>query len=240
MAQLNLSGDIIPNEMKWIYDWLEWESTCPNDARSVIAEMQPGEELEIFINSGGGDVQSGQELYSLFQTVNSVAKVQSFAASAAGVAAMGCKKVLMSNVATIMIHNVSCCGVTGDYHQMDKASEMLKALNETMANAYVAKSGMELKDVLKLMDRESWLSAKGAIDYGFADGYIEPDQMTFANVDKVVFTNAVAPVQLNASLVFGLRLTDEIKQRVIQEKEKLENDAKLKDELTKDLYMFGV
>lgn len=239
MAKVDLRGDIVPNDIKWIYDWLEWDATCPNDIRDVITNMQPGEQLEVFINSGGGDVQSGQEMYSLFQTVDSVAKIQSFAASAAGVAAMGCKKVLMSDVGTIMIHNVSCSGASGDYHQMEKITDMLKVLNETMANAYVSKSGMTLEDVLKLMDRETWISAKGAIKYGFADGMLEPEDMRVSDSNSLTFSNRVAPVQLENRTAFGLRLTEEIKQQVIAEKNKKDADEKLKNEILNDLDNYG-
>lgn len=240
MAQVELKGDIIPNDVKWMYDRLEWDATCPDDIRNAIAGMQPGEELEVFINSGGGDVKSGQEIYSLLQSVNSVAKIQSFAASAAGVAAMGCKKVLISDVGTIMIHNVSCSGVSGDYHDMDRASGMLKTLNEIMANAYVAKSGMELKEILKLMDRETWLSARGAVEYGFADGILNREQQESRNATNITFTNAASCLHLNNAMVFGLRLTEDIKQRVIAEREKQESDAKIRDELLKDLDFYGV
>ena len=240
MAKVELMGDIVPNDAKWIYEWLGWDATCPKDIRDAITQMKPGETLEVYINSGGGDVQSGQEMYSLFQSVDSVAKIQSFAASAAGVAAMGCKKVLMSNVSTIMIHNVSCSGVAGDYHQMDKISEMLKTLNETMANAYAAKSGMELEDVLDLMDRETWISAKGAIEYGFADGLIEEENEHITDTGALTFVNKVAPVQLENGTAFGLRLTEEIRQKVIEEKNRRDADEKLKNEILNDLDMYGV
>ena len=240
MAQINLNGDIIPNDYKWIYEWLEWDATCPNDIRNAIAEMQPGEELEVFVNSGGGDVQSGQEMYSLLQTVNSTAKIQSFAASAAGVAAMGCKTVLISNVGTIMIHNVYCGGVAGDYHEMDKASAMLKTLNATMANAYAAKSGRPLEEILQIMDRETWLSAKGAVENGFADGILGEDDLNITNQKEVIFTNRVAPVQYNNSTAYGLRLTEELKQKVIAEAEQKQNDEKLKNQLLEDLDQYGI
>lgn len=222
MAQIDLKGDIIPNDAKWIYDWLAWDSTCPKDIEDAIFGMQPGEELEVFINSGGGDVQAGQEIYSLLKSVNSVAKIQGFAASAAGVAAMGCRKVLISDVGAIMIHNVWCGGVSGDYHEMDKASEMLKSLNETMANAYVAKSGRPLTEILEIMDRETWLSADKAIEYGFADGRIDHGANGFGNS------------------FCGLRLTEEIKQRVLKEKAEQEKAESRKHEILKDLDLYGV
>ena len=60
MAVIDVRGDIIPNDTKWIYDWLEWDSTCPNDIRNALAEKEEGETLTVLINSGGGSVMAGQ------------------------------------------------------------------------------------------------------------------------------------------------------------------------------------
>lgn len=238
MKSVQLCGDIIPNDYKWIYDWMEWDATCPKDIRNVIDTLEDGEELEVYINSGGGDVKSGQEMYTLLQTVNATAKIQSFAASAASVAAMGCKTVLMSDVGTFMIHNVSCGCVSGDYHDMEKARNMLQTLNEIMANAYVAKTGMELKDVLELMDRETWLSAKGAIAYGFADGILQKEERQLPKV--MVPCQNVAPVQLGNTVAYGLRLTEDVIQKVRKEKQEKELLQSRKSALLKDLDRYGV
>ena len=45
--EIDVRGDIISNDDKWIYDWLDWDSTCPNDIRNAIASLQPGEILTV-------------------------------------------------------------------------------------------------------------------------------------------------------------------------------------------------
>ena len=65
----------------------------------------------------------------------------------------------MSPVAMIMIHNVSMSGASGDYHDMQKNAEILKQMNSALAAAYTEKSGRSLDEILKLMDRETWLTA---------------------------------------------------------------------------------
>lgn len=214
MAVVKIKGDIVPNKDKWIYDWLGWEATCPEDIESVIAGMSPGEELEVHINSGGGSVWAGQEIYTMLKRrTDVVIEIQSMAGSAAGVVAMAGKNRI-SPIGMIMIHNVSMSGASGDYHAMEKNVEILKQMNAAMAEAYTEKSGMELKEVLKLMDRETWLTANQCLEYGFVD-----EIMT----DRVSFTNAVQ----------GMRLTEEIRKQVMEEKNK-------KEELIKDLDMYGV
>ena len=222
MATVEIKGDIIPNDYKWIYDWMEWESTCPNDIKTAIASLKPGERLTVLINSGGGSVTAGQEMYSLLREVDSVAKIQGIAASAAGVVAMGCQKVYMSPVAAIMIHNVSVSGISGDYHEMDKASRMLKTLDECMSQAFAEKSGMSVESVLKIMDKETWLTARMAMEHQFIDGILETEQPYFTNA------------------MFGLRLTEEIKQKVIAEKARMDREKNEIEELLNDLGMYGV
>ena len=222
MATVEIKGDIIPNDYKWIYDWLEWESTCPNDIKTAIASLKSGEQLIVLINSGGGSVTAGQEMYSLLREVDSVAKIQGIAASAAGVVAMGCQKVYMSPVAAIMIHNVSVSGISGDYHEMDKASRMLKTLDECMSQAFAEKSGMSVEAVLKIMDKETWLTARMAMEHQFIDGILETEQPSFTNA------------------MFGLRLTEEIRQKVVAEKERIDREKKEIEELLNDLGMYGV
>ena len=39
MAVLQIKGDSIPNEYKWVYDWFGMDSTSPGDAEQVISAM---------------------------------------------------------------------------------------------------------------------------------------------------------------------------------------------------------
>lgn len=217
---VQIRGDIISNDIKWMYDWLEWDATCPKDINDAIASLEPEEELRVLVNSGGGDVFAGQEIYSLLRKCkNSVAEIESLAGSAAGVAAMGANRVVMSPVAMIMIHNVAMNGrMCGDYHLYEKHAETLKNMNAALAQAYCEKTGKTEEEILSLMDKETWLTANQSVAMGFAD--------------EIKKENA----QLVNSYV-GLRLTEEIKQQVIKEKESYENRKK---ELLDDLEMYGV
>lgn len=171
--QINVSGDIISNDDKWIYDWLEWDSTCPNDIKNALATKPENEKLTVLVNSGGGSVMAGQEIYSLLCGRSDVEiKVQSLAGSAASVIAMA-NHCEISPVAMIMIHNVSMSGASGDYHDMQKNTEILRQMNAALASAYTAKTGKSQEEILKLMDRETWLTANQALEMGFVDGIIK-------------------------------------------------------------------
>lgn len=220
--QINVSGDIISNDDKWIYDWLEWDSTCPNDIKNALATKPENEKLTVLVNSGGGSVMAGQEIYSLLCGRSDVEiKVQSLAGSAASVIAMA-NHCEISPVAMIMIHNVSMSGASGDYHDMQKNAEILRQMNAALASAYVSKTGRSQEEILKLMDRETWLTANQALEMGFVDGIIRDEKPVFAN---------------NVS---GMRLTNEIRQKVLDEKAQAEQNEKMKNDILKDLDLFGV
>lgn len=220
--QINVNGDIISNDDKWIYNWLEWDSTCPNDIKNALATKPENEKLTVLVNSGGGSVMAGQEIYSLLSGRNDVEiKVQSLAGSAASVIAMA-NRCEISPVAMIMIHNVSMSGASGDYHDMQKNAEILRQMNAALASAYIAKTGRSQEEILKLMDRETWLTANQALEMGFVDGIIRDEKPLFMN---------------NVS---GMRLTDEIRQKVLAEKAAKEKNETEKNELLKDLDLFGI
>lgn len=223
MKEVQIRGDIINNDIKWIYDWLDWESTCPNDIKSIMDTLDPGEEFRVIVNSGGGDVYAGQEIYTLLRKCeNSVAEIDSLAGSAAGVAAMGAGRVLISPVGMIMIHNVTGSGyASGDYHLYEKRARALKELNAALARSYAEKSGKTVEEVLRIMDRETWLTANQAIEMGFADETMGAGMQV---------TNSYA----------GLRLTEDIRQKVMEEKAEADKKEKLKSEILGDLEMYGV
>lgn len=163
-----MKGVIIPNEDKWIYEWFEIENTTPNDVLNALpTDNSP---VEVVINSGGGDVFSGSEIYTTLKDYPGTVtvKIVGIAASAASVIAMAGDKVLISPTAQIMIHNVASVA-QGDYRVMKHEAEVLKNYNKSIANAYMLKTGLSQEELLNLMDKETWLNAQQAKEKGFVD-----------------------------------------------------------------------
>lgn len=169
MKKINVKGPIISSEDAWIYAWFGIEATSPKKVNNDIANAN-GDDLEVEINSGGGSVFAGSEIYTALKSYegNVTVKIVGLAASAASVIAMAGKKIMMSPTAQLMIHNVSTYA-DGDYRDMEHAAEVLKNANDTIANAYRLKTGMEQEELLALMDKESWFTAQKAKEHGFID-----------------------------------------------------------------------
>lgn len=166
---VKINGDIVGNDWKPVYDFFRLECCCPADIDAAIKDLPEGDKLEVKINSGGGEVFAGQEIYTKLLNRSDVdIEIESIAASAASVIAMAAP-CSISPVGMIMIHNVSVGGASGDHNAMSKMADTLKQIDAAMANAYVQKTGKSLEDVLKLMEKETWLTAERAVELGFAD-----------------------------------------------------------------------
>lgn len=178
--KIDVRGVIIPDDDKWIYDWLEILGTCPRDIRKGLMDAN-GEDIEVIINSGGGDVQAGQEMYTLLREYSGrvLIKIQSMAASAASVVAMAGESEI-SPVAQLMIHNVST-RAQGDHRAMEHAAEVLRNSDRALVNAYVAKTGRPEQEILDMMGRETWLTAKQAVAEGFVDRVMFAESQTTGN-----------------------------------------------------------
>lgn len=166
--KLKLNGTVVSQSIAWIYDWFGIATINPAAVSDFLDEAN-GEDVEITINSGGGDVYSGAEIYTSLRDYhgNSTVKIV-FAASAASVIAMGGKKVLMSPAGQMMIHN-SSTSAWGDRNDMNDTATMLKSVDDSIANAYVNKTGMSREELLGLMDQETWMDAVKAKELGFVD-----------------------------------------------------------------------
>lgn len=168
--KIPIKGVIVSNDEKMIYEMFGFEVTTPADVNELIEEAEGGEELEVIINSPGGDVFSGSEIYTALMDYAGpvTSKIVGVAASAASVVAMAGGITKISPTAEIMIHNVREIA-EGDYKQFEHEAEVLKDYNKTIANAYILKTDMERDDLLDLMDKTTWLTPQKAKENGFVD-----------------------------------------------------------------------
>lgn len=179
MTKIHVKGTIISDQMQRIYDWIGIDATSPS--KVIGALPSDNSKIEVIINSGGGDVFAGSEIYTALKEYQgeSVSKIVGIAASAASVIAMGTDKILISPTAQMMIHNVSTYG-DGDYRDFEHTAEVLRSANQSIANAYKTKTGKSDEELKSLMDNETWFNADSAIEQGFADEVMFADKKEFA------------------------------------------------------------
>ena len=170
MADIHIKGTIISNTEQWIYEYFDMEFTSPKVVDTAIQNAK-GEDLNIYINSPGGSVFDGSEIYTTLKSYkgNVTVYIIGMAASIASVIAMAGKRIFMSPTGSFMIHNVSVSNVFGDYRTMLHMAEVLKTTNISIVNAYRIKTGLTQDRLLTLMNKETWFSPQEALSLGFID-----------------------------------------------------------------------
>ena len=155
-------------------------------------------DVTIWINSPGGDCIAASQIYSMLMDYkgNVTVKIDGIAASAASVIAMAGTEVLMAPTALMMIHNPATMAF-GDHVEMQKAIEMLDEVKESIINAYEIKTGLTRAKLSHLMDDETWMNAKKAMELGFADGMLEDDKKSEAPEAYAFSSKAVDRALMN-------------------------------------------
>ncbi len=186
MKRINVYGPIIPNDYKWYFDYFEEDSTCPRDVFNVLQDAN-GEEVEVYINSPGGIIEAGSEIYTTLRSYQGNVKIYIVgqACSAASIIAMAGYSE-MSPTALMMVHCVSS-GARGNHSDMEHMAGVLRTADDALSNAYVSKTGMTKEEALAMMEAETWLTAEQAKERGLIDGIMfeqkDPLRLTASNFD---------------------------------------------------------
>lgn len=179
MPRIKINGVIIPNDYQRIYDYFEWDATSPKKVEQALNEDD--DDVIVEINSGGGSVFDGSEIYTLLKEhpKNITVKIMGVAASAASVIAMAGDNILMSPTSQMMIHNATSVSI-GDYRNMETATNLLKNANQTAINAYKIKSGMSDDELKEMMDKETWFTAHQALENKLINEIMFEEQVQIA------------------------------------------------------------
>lgn len=178
--RIKLRGPLISNNQQEAYDWFGMEAVSAKSISNALPD--DGSDIVLEVNSNGGLVTVGSDIYTMLKQYpgNVTAEVTGMAASAASVAIMAADTVVISPTAQMMIHKALLVYVSGNSDDLDKASNALKASDQGIVNAYVAKTGKSENEVMELMRNETYMSAQKAVELGFAD-----EIMTFDELDAV-------------------------------------------------------
>lgn len=174
--KINVKGLIIPNDYKWFFELFEIECTCPKDVEGALEEAENNEDVEVYINSPGGVVDAGSEIYTMLRAYQGELKIfiVGEACSAASVLAMA-RYCEMSPTALMMLHCAST-RAAGNHNDFEHVAGVLRTVDDAIAGAYAEKSGMSKEGVLLLMEQETWLTAEKAKEKGLIDAIMFEDE----------------------------------------------------------------
>lgn len=141
----------------------------------VIDRLRGAGDVTVNINSPGGDYFEGAAIYELLRGHSGAVTVNilGIAASAASIIAMAGDEIRIGQTGFIMIHN--CWGVCiGDRHDMTAVATTQEQIDLAIGSVYVDRTKQSDADIAQMMDDETWLAGKTAVEKGFADALLPP------------------------------------------------------------------
>ena len=168
-------------EDRKIFLWGEVSDKSAWDVTERLLYLEanaPGEEIIFYLNSPGGSITAGMAIYDTMQLISSPIKVivTGMAASMGSILLCGAAKGqrLLYPHSRILIHQPLITGrmvaVAVDINiQAEEMEKLREELNKILAET----SGQPLEKIQTDTDRDFYLNAKEAIEYGLADGIIE-------------------------------------------------------------------
>lgn len=172
---------------KYFFDRREvylWGVVDDKSAREVVSKFllleadKPGEEIKFYINSPGGVVTSGMVIYDTMRMMKSPVSTicMGLAASMGSILLSGGVKGkrLIYPHGEVMIHQPSLGGyIRGVSADLEIQAIQTKKVKEIGAKILAQNCGKTMEQVMKDFDRDYWMNAKEAIEYGIVDGIVE-------------------------------------------------------------------
>lgn len=170
-GELLLYGDI--SESSWWGD-----EVTPKQFAEDLKSLGNVSEIDVRINSMGGDVFAANTIASLLRANNAKIKVyiDGIAASAATIIAMAGDTIYIPENAMMMIHD-PLVGLMGYYNKKDFEDfiEVLEKIKDSIATSYVAQTKKSKEEIDEIMANETWYLGSEAVEHGFADELISLD-----------------------------------------------------------------
>lgn len=147
--------------------------------------------INLHINSPGGDVYQGLAIYNTLKQHGAkvVVDVDGIAASIASVIAMAGEKIRMRQGTMMMVHDPWSI-MAGGAEDFRKTADVLDKIKENIVDVYKARTGMDLRNIRRMMTEETWMSAEEAVSHGFATEVVKDAKAIAAKLDKTIFRNA--------------------------------------------------
>lgn len=232
-----------------IYDsWWSEESNSAISLKDKLIEMGDISEINLHINSLGGDVFEGLAMFNLLRQHKAKIKVyvDGVAASIASVLAMAGDCIYMPKNSMMMIHNCwtwEC----GNAKALRKTADDLDKIMEASIESYMSKINISRDELIELLDNETWLTAQECFEKGFCTEILPISDdieqsasksiMDLVQENKKLKMKIQEPNQITFTEETIEKIADKITERIISNKTKQELNKKVgKDSNNKNLF----
>jgi ATP-dependent protease ClpP protease subunit len=195
-------------------DWFG-EGFTAKRMSAALRSIGEDKDVVVNINSPGGDVFEAATIYNLLaqHKGNITVNILGLAASAASVIAMAGDTIKISKIGFLMIHN-SWSIVMGNKTDLREAADTLELFDKSILAAYAGRASIEEGKISKMMDKETWIGADDAIEYGLADEVIETKKAPAKDIEKQTTAQAKRTMEMAlAREGFSRKEREEIFQR---------------------------
>lgn len=188
----------------FIYDIIgSWGVSADQFAKD-LRNLGSVRQIDLHINSDGGDVFDGRAIYSLLaqHSARIVTYIDGLAASIASLIALAGNEIRAADGSFFMIHNAWGIAI-GDAGEIRKTADLLDSVNQSLIDTYVARSKMPEAEIRQLMNEETWMTANEAKERGFVDVVSEPLKIAaqihegfgFKNPPQALLPNRIAALE---------------------------------------------
>jgi len=141
-----------------------------------LANQSPDKDIKLYINSPGGSVTAGMAIYDTMQYIKpdvSTICIGIAASMASVLLACGAKgkRFCLPN-SEVMIHQVMG-GTEGQASDIKIHAERILKMKDNLNKILAVHTGRNIKQIEQDTDRDYFLSAKEAVEYGLIDKVIE-------------------------------------------------------------------
>lgn len=160
------------------YDYWTGEGTTAKRIDAALRSIGRDKDVIVNINSPGGSMFEGDAIYSLLRLHKGkvTVRVLGMAASAASIVAMAGDEIQISRAGWIMIHN-AWIGIYGNRNDLRDAADWLEPFDAAAADLYSERTGVDKAEVLKMLDKETWIGGGAAVEHGWADSILSTDKI---------------------------------------------------------------
>jgi len=151
------------------------------DAQEIIQNINNmSGDITVHLNSVGGSVIDGISIYNALKEYDKgtvTVEIGAVAASIASYIALAGDKVVAKTNSTFMIH-LAWLPAVGNYIDLRKTADISEGLSSIIANAYVAKTGMQKSEAIALMEQESFFFGAEMMEAKFVDEIVTIETST--------------------------------------------------------------
>ena len=167
---LTLSGRVSKNY------WEDDDNICVETIDNELKDVEG--DITIRLNSGGGDVFEGIEIYNYLKSLDNkvIIEVTALAASAASIIAMAGDEIKMCTGSTMMVHEASTLA-WGNKADIQKVLNSLETIDDSINSIYAERTGADKEVVAGWIENETWFTADEAIEVGLADSKREKEKV---------------------------------------------------------------